>query len=307
MDVCGTRGGTRDDGFSMIELLVAIVVVGVLATVVGAAVTGSYSDAQAASCAADRRTVESAQEAYRVQNGGYATEVTLVDDQLLRSESDLHDIELDGDGYRLVGTGECDGVAVPAGTPAGTEPVGAAVTEWIVSQGSASNVTAEGAVLEVRGGVRVVAAEPWGSDEIRLVTTAQATRTNGYGLLFNATTNGTNRTNLVTGYTFQVDRGLGKKFAIRVWSNNRECSTPVALTPWPDGFDSMTAHVVQITATANTLVATVDGNEVMNVPDLAAAVAAKCSSFPVPDGTEYGFRTWGSVEATFTDTRVSSP
>lgn len=78
----------NEEGFSLTELLVVIVVLGVLAGIVLFAVGGINDKGQASSCEADKKTVETAQETYNAKNDGYAKDVkALVTAKLLRSPS----------------------------------------------------------------------------------------------------------------------------------------------------------------------------------------------------------------------------
>ena len=62
-------------GFTLVELLVVIVILGILAAVVVFAVGGTEKDAKAKACLTERATVEAAIEAYRSAKGTDPTAV----------------------------------------------------------------------------------------------------------------------------------------------------------------------------------------------------------------------------------------
>ena len=106
-----------DRGFTLVEVLIVIVIVGILATVTVFAVRGITDRGQAASCASDARTVVQAADVYLGQNGvdtvpatGLPGDVerfeqTLVDAGLLKEVSSLY--ELAGDGTVTVQNAVC--------------------------------------------------------------------------------------------------------------------------------------------------------------------------------------------------------
>ena len=78
----------RDKGFTLVELLIVIVILGILATVTVFAVRGITDQGQTSACAADKKTLEVAAEAYMAQNGAYpAAAADMVTEGLLRSVS----------------------------------------------------------------------------------------------------------------------------------------------------------------------------------------------------------------------------
>lgn len=76
----------RDKGFTLVELLIVIVILGILATVTVFAVRGITDQGQTSACAADKKTLEVAAEAYQAQTGDYpADQNAMVTAGLLRS------------------------------------------------------------------------------------------------------------------------------------------------------------------------------------------------------------------------------
>ena len=70
--------GSRDDGFTLIELLIVIIILGVLAGIVVFAVGGITDRGKASACSTEKKTLQTAEEAYYAQNGSYTTSALLV-------------------------------------------------------------------------------------------------------------------------------------------------------------------------------------------------------------------------------------
>lgn len=99
----------KDDGFTLVELLIVIVILGILAAVVVVAVSGINDRGQASACQTDAQSIRTAQEAYWSQKGSYADgQPTLVEEGFLSSESTLHE------------TGSPDGGSTFTVTPLGS-------------------------------------------------------------------------------------------------------------------------------------------------------------------------------------------
>jgi len=121
-----------DEGFTLLEMLVVIVILGVLATVVIFAVGGVVDRGEASALEGDARTLETAEESHYAAHGTYTDEAGLVAAGLLRDQSTLHDIEVssDGESYSLASEGAGGGsttvaptgTAPPSTAPAGTVP-----------------------------------------------------------------------------------------------------------------------------------------------------------------------------------------
>ena len=75
--------GSEDRGFTLIEVLIVIVILGILAAIVVAAVVNMTSQSSVAACKANYKTVETAQEAYRSQVGVSATSYNDLESQTM--------------------------------------------------------------------------------------------------------------------------------------------------------------------------------------------------------------------------------
>ncbi len=101
------RGATPDDeGFSLIELLIVIVILGILSTVVVFSVQGVTNRGQDAACAQDARALATAVESYFAKFpgseipatgvGAERYERTLVDAELVRDTTQYWDVAAEG-------------------------------------------------------------------------------------------------------------------------------------------------------------------------------------------------------------------
>jgi prepilin-type N-terminal cleavage/methylation domain-containing protein len=107
----------RDRGFTLVELLIVIVILGVLATVTVFAVRGITDKGKASAAAADQRILEKAEENHMAKYGHYGTEAELVTAGLLRSQSTNFDIVLASGNYTLTAAGSVAAPNATAGTP----------------------------------------------------------------------------------------------------------------------------------------------------------------------------------------------
>ena len=108
----------QDKGFTLVELLIVIVILGILATVTVFAVTGITNKGKTSACNADLKVLQTAEEAYSANNGSYTTnQQQLVDAGLMHSVSGKFTISLlapsgAAASYKLTGVspGDCAGL-----------------------------------------------------------------------------------------------------------------------------------------------------------------------------------------------------
>ena len=88
----------KNKGFTLVELLIVIVILGILATVTVFAVRGITDQGQSSACASDQKTMQTAVEAFYAQNGTVipATEAGLVP-KFMVSQSKNYDVNAAGE------------------------------------------------------------------------------------------------------------------------------------------------------------------------------------------------------------------
>ena len=92
------RTSPTDRGFTLAELLIVIVILGILAVVTVFAVRGITERGQQSACATEFRNLQTAQETHWIRFGTYADEATLVANGILTGESSTFAVTAGGGG-----------------------------------------------------------------------------------------------------------------------------------------------------------------------------------------------------------------
>ena len=107
METQDIKNTKRDRGFTLVELLIVIVILGVLATVTVFAVQGISSRGQDTACAADIKTAEVAVEAYYAENGSYPASLGALEGVFLKTTPDAAKISYNSGNGAVTGIGTC--------------------------------------------------------------------------------------------------------------------------------------------------------------------------------------------------------
>jgi prepilin-type N-terminal cleavage/methylation domain-containing protein len=115
------RARSEESGFTLIELMIVIVILGVLAGIVIFAVGGITDNGNVAACKSDVKTVDVAVEAYKAKNGSFPADLdpTLTTDpnKFLRPQTGLSGSTLvnASGGYTVTYSGPPDGTVDAGG------------------------------------------------------------------------------------------------------------------------------------------------------------------------------------------------
>jgi general secretion pathway protein G len=104
------RAGAARRGFTIIELLVVVVILGLLAAVLVFTVGDSGDRARANACEAERVRVENAMEAYKAKTGSYPQamgDLMMAPTRYLRFLPRYYVLSADRESGEIVATGEC--------------------------------------------------------------------------------------------------------------------------------------------------------------------------------------------------------
>jgi prepilin-type N-terminal cleavage/methylation domain-containing protein len=96
-------------GFSLVELLVAVGILGVMAGISSLAFGGFNAVSSTISCRADETRLQRAESTYFLQQARYGSQTDLVTDGLLGTASSLHDVTVASSAYTISEVGRCIG------------------------------------------------------------------------------------------------------------------------------------------------------------------------------------------------------
>lgn len=166
------------------------------------------------------------------------------------------------------------------------------MSDWRTVYGNANWALEDGNLVMTGGDQRMINTTPLPDDYKIILDSAQIKAGPGYGILFRQSQNGSS----YSGYSFQVDPGLGNKFAFRRYDRNgAELGTPLAVSAPHGSFDWHAPHKVEVVVKGSTYSAYIDGNLVLTATDTTYKSG------------QVGLRTWTGTQAVFGHMTVTAP
>lgn len=291
----------KKNGFSLIELIVVIAIVGVIAAITIPALLSFVEKGSEGACLEDRITAERMYMFYKAKGGAFNPNNTmgtqfLVDDKLLHNN-----ITCKSGGVLTWGVDDYGNALIICsvhGRPIGTESFMAFNDQNVIKVAGQWSIIDGKLVPTGRGENRMLIAGTGGKDyEITVNAKYNNTSGGGYGVYYRATQGTGANADKLTGYCFQFDPGYGNKFIVRKVIDGVEKS-PIQIadmkTVMGKDFDINAQHQVSVDVQGDRQIVKVDGKVVLDFSD---------STFK--EGTA-GLRSWSNTKVEFQDMKYKN-